>query len=139
MRLRKITRQAKKARIEIIPMIDTMFFLLVFFMIATLSMTVMRGVPVNLPKTESGDKVKKESHLITVDQEGGLFLDKKETPLTEIYNALRTELAADSETLVIINADEGTSHGRVMEVMDTVKLAGVTRLAFATKPKQENP
>jgi len=139
MRLRKITRQAKKARIEIIPMIDTMFFLLVFFMIATLSMTVMRGVPVNLPKTESGDKVKKENHYITVDKEGVLYFDKQDMPLEEIYKTLKAEWSAGSEGLVIINADEGTSHGKVMEVMDTVKLAGVTRLAFATKPKKENP
>ena len=66
----------KKARIEIIPMIDTMFFLLVFFMIATLSMTLQRGMPVNLPEAESStDKVQEEVSL-SITKEGALFFNK---------------------------------------------------------------
>ena len=67
----------KKARIEIIPMIDTMFFLLVFFMIATLSMTIQHGMPVTLPTAESStDKVPDQISL-TLTREGTLYYNKE--------------------------------------------------------------
>ena len=66
-------RNPKKARIEIIPMIDTIFFLLVFFMISTLSMAQYRGMPVNLPKAASGQQAPAESAAITIDKESSNF------------------------------------------------------------------
>ena len=71
-------RNPKKARIEIIPMIDTIFFLLVFFMISTLSMAQYRGMPVNLPKAASGQQAPAESAAITIDKESRTFLNKQE-------------------------------------------------------------
>lgn len=70
-------RSIKKARIEIIPMIDTIFFLLVFFMISTLSMTQFKGMPVNLPKAASGQQAPAESAAITINKEHQIFLDKQ--------------------------------------------------------------
>jgi biopolymer transport protein ExbD len=71
-------RSSKKARIEIIPMIDTIFFLLVFFMISTLSMAQYRGMPVNLPKAASGQQAPAESAAVTIDKEGRLFLKRRQ-------------------------------------------------------------
>ncbi len=68
----------KKARIEIIPMIDTMFFLLVFFMVATLSMTVQRGISVNLPHAASARDEIKQVVTLTLTKEGKLYFDKEE-------------------------------------------------------------
>jgi biopolymer transport protein ExbD len=70
-------RSMKKARIEIIPMIDTIFFLLVFFMISTLSMSQYKGMPVNLPKAASGLQAPAESAAITIDKDDRLFLEKQ--------------------------------------------------------------
>lgn len=126
----------KKARIEIIPMIDTMFFLLVFFMVATMSMTVMRGLPVNLPQGESQENRKViETRSVTVTADGQLFFDKEPIGLKELACKLGAEAEADPDALVIINADESVNHGKVVEVMDTVKLSGIKRLAIATKPR----
>lgn len=133
MRIRRLGGR-KKARIEIIPMIDTMFFLLVFFMVATMSMTVMRGLLVNLPQGKSQDnKQVSETRSVTVTPEGGIYLDKKHVGLEELVRTLSGEAEADQDALVIINADESVSHGKVVEVMDAVKLAGIKRLAIATK------
>ena len=71
-------RNPKRARIEIIPMIDTIFFLLVFFMISTLSMSQYRGMPVNLPKAASGQQAPADSAAITIDKESRIFLNKEE-------------------------------------------------------------
>lgn len=135
MRLRSFIKTKKKARIEIIPMIDTMFFLLVFFMIATLSMTVMRGMPVNLPRAESSKKDIQESISITITKDGKVFYNKKEAALNKLQGILRNDAAKNPDTLVILNADEDITHGRVVELIDEVKLAGITRFAIATKPK----
>ena len=70
-------RSLKKARIEIIPMIDTIFFLLVFFMISTLSMSQFKGMSVNLPKAASGQQSPAECAAISIDREGRIFLNRQ--------------------------------------------------------------
>jgi biopolymer transport protein ExbD len=136
MRLQR--RSRKKARIEIIPMIDTIFFLLVFFMISTLSMAQYRGMPVNLPKAASGQQAPAESAAITIDSQGRLFLDKEPAEKTTLGDLLRQQRAQNADLLVVINADDGVEHGRVVEVMDIVRTASIARMAIAVKPKQES-
>ncbi|MBI5875206.1 MAG: biopolymer transporter ExbD [Deltaproteobacteria bacterium] len=138
MKIRSFAKTKKKARIEIIPMIDTMFFLLVFFMIATLSMTVMRGMQVNLPKADAVKKDIKENLSVTISKDGKIYFNnKKETSIPELRGALVAEVSANPDTMVIINADEEVLHGKVVEVMDEIKLSGVTKLAIATKQKDK--
>ena len=135
----KIPRaSAKKARIEIIPMIDTMFFLLVFFMIATLSMTLQHGMPVNLPQANTAtDNIPEEASL-TLTTQGELFFNKDLIGLAELESRLANLLQTSGEPSVIINADEAVTHGRVIEVMDTVRKTGITNMANATKPETES-
>ena len=129
-------RNPKKARIEIIPMIDTIFFLLVFFMISTLSMAQYRGMPVNLPKAASGQQAPAESAAITIDEESRIFLNKEEVDQAALGDLLRQQLEQNSDLLVVINADDGVEHGRVVEVMDIARGANVARMAIAVKPKE---
>jgi biopolymer transport protein ExbD len=135
MRLQR--RSLKKARIEIIPMIDTIFFLLVFFMISTLSMTQYRGMPVNLPKAASGQQAPAESAAITIDKDGRLFLNQQVVEKVALGDALKQQLAKNAEMLVVINADDGAAHGQVVEVMDIARAANVTKMAIAVKPKEQ--
>jgi biopolymer transport protein ExbD len=135
MRLQR--RSIKKARIEIIPMIDTIFFLLVFFMISTLSMTQFKGMPVNLPKAASGQQAPAESAAITIDKNGRLFLNQQAIDKAALAEALRQQLAKNAETLVVINADDGVQHGQVVEVMDIARAANVAKMAIAVKPKEQ--
>ena len=134
MRLQR--RSLKKARIEIIPMIDTIFFLLVFFMISTLSMAHYRGLPVNLPKAASGSQAPAESVTVTLTKEGQLFLNKEEVGRESLLQSLRQQLKKNPELLVIINADNGVQHGKVVEIMDEARQAGVAKLSIAVKPKE---
>lgn len=133
----RIQRRAmKKARIEIIPMIDTIFFLLVFFMISTLTMTQFKGMPVNLPKAASGKQAPAESAAITIDKEGQLFLNRQAIDKAVLSEALRRQLAKNAEMLVVINADDGVQHGQVVEVMDIARSVNVAKMAIAVKPKE---
>jgi len=130
-------RSMKKARIEIIPMIDTIFFLLVFFIISTLSMSQFKGMPVNLPKAASGQQAPAESAAISIDREGRLFLNRQAIDKAALGEALRQQLVKNPEMLVVINADDGVQHGQVVEVMDIARGANVAKMAIAVKPKEQ--
>ena len=136
MRLQR--RNIKKARIEIIPMIDTIFFLLVFFMISTLSMTQFKGMPVNLPKAAAGQQAPAESAAVTIDKEGRLFLNEQAIDKAALGEALSQQLVKNPGILVVINADDGVQHGRVVEVMDIARGVNVAKMAIAVKPKERN-
>jgi len=130
-------RSIKKARIEIIPMIDTIFFLLVFFMISTLSMTQFKGMPVNLPKAASGQQAPAESAAITINKEHQIFFDKQPVEKTSLADRLGGLIAKNPELLVVINADDGVEHGHVVEVMNIARSANVAKMAIAVKPKEQ--
>lgn len=134
MRLQR--RHLKKARIEIIPMIDTIFFLLVFFMIATLSMSEYGGLPVNLPKAASGQQPPTEGVSVTLSKDGRVFLNKQEVKREIFLDRMVEYLAKNLDLPVIINADHEVQHGEVVEIMDIARQAGVSKMAIAVKPKE---
>ena len=130
-------KEPPKARIEIIPMIDVIFFLLVFFMISTLSMTINRGLPVNLPTAASSQKDLRENLSLTLMQDGTIFLNKEPISLQDLGHRVKIALAAEPELMVILNADGEVRHQSVVEAMDELRLAGVARLAIAVKPNRK--
>ena len=124
----------KKPRIEIIPMIDTMFFLLVFFMIATLSMTIQHGMPVSLPTAESSTDTIAEHVSLTLTREGSLYYNKEVITLQELKFHLANLRQSSSDPSLLINADEEVPHGKVITVMDMIRLSGITSMGIATQP-----
>ena len=124
----------KKPRIEIIPMIDTMFFLLVFFMIATLAMTIQHGMPVSLPTAESSTGKMAEHVSLTLTREGRLYYNKEAITLQELEMRLANLRQSSSDPSLLINADEQVPHGRVIKVMDLIRLSGITSMGIATQP-----
>ncbi len=132
----RLTR-AKKARIEIIPMIDTMFFLLVFFMMATLSMSFQRGLPVNLPHAATAREEIKQVVTVTLTSDGKLYWDKQELASpAEVAAKAAEQRKTGGQLAMVINADARVEHGRVIEVMDIAKQNGVTKLSVAARPEK---
>ena len=125
----------KKPRIEIIPMIDTMFFLLVFFMIATLSMTMQHGMPVNLPEASSTTDKITEPVSLTITKNKDLFYNKEMITIDELQTRLLELIQRNADPTIVINADEHVEHGLVIKVMDVVRLSGIHKMAIATKPE----
>jgi biopolymer transport protein ExbD len=132
-------RERKRARIEIIPMIDVVFFLLVFFMMASLSMTVYRGLPVNLPRAASGTTPPAETAAITVTRDGQAYLDRQPVTRAVLGERLRGLVGANPQLAIVITADEAVAHGRVVDVLDEVRTAGITRMAIAIRPTMATP
>jgi biopolymer transport protein ExbD len=131
----------QKARIELIPMIDTMAFLLVFFMIASLAMSQQAGLPVSLPRAEAansqtwGDR----SLVVTLENDGRVYVNKTQVPPGSLAETVRGRLAAKPDLIVVINADEDIRHGDVVAAMDAAKRAGAQRMAIATRPVPGGP
>ena len=124
-------RQPEEAEIIIIPMIDTMMFLLMFFIVASLALAVQNGLPVNLPKASTGEKHSAQNVTLTVDAVGNIHLNTK--PITLVTEMQELQAAhVTGGTLVIINADANVRHGVVTSVMDNARKAGVERFAIAT-------
>jgi biopolymer transport protein ExbD len=127
--------ESAEARIEIIPLIDIMFFLLASFMLVSLSMVNLKSVKVNLPTaTTANADIKKDLVDISVDKTGGVFLDKKPVGDNELVTALGSLQNANPKLRVFISGDKDARHGQIIHVLDLVRSAGIDRVAFEIRP-----
>lgn len=133
MKLRR-TRQAKKGRIEIIPMIDVMFFLLATFMLASLSMQNLHSLPINLPQGHAAPMPMqaKDTVTLTVTQEGKIFLDKIPVTIESLAQTLKPMLHG-SEPSIIVAADNAATNGVTIQAMLKAREAGAQHFLIAVK------
>ncbi len=124
----------RKARIEIIPLIDVIFFLLATFMMISLSMIKNHGINVNLPAARtSAAEDRSKSVTITVTETSDVYLDKEKINLTMLSQELKSLKAQDPELKVFINGDAKANFESAIKVLDTVRVAGITKVAIQTK------
>jgi len=124
----------KKARIEIIPLIDIMFFLLASFMMVSLSQTTMKGMKVDLPIGASGQTQSKKDYLsLSVDKDGFTYYDKEKIPLEEVLPRLRKSFLTNPEAKIFIRGDRDAVHGNVTRVLDQIRSSGYTKISFEIK------
>jgi len=127
--------EPKRVRIELIPMIDTIFFLLVFFMMASLAMTTQAGIPVDLPKISAGRREAPVKATVTITAQGALYLDKQRIGMDQLKPLLGDRIKENPKLTVVINADRGIRWGEGLRVMDIVTQANPWKMAIAGKPK----
>jgi len=121
----------KKARIEIIPLIDIMFFLLASFMMVSLSQVHMKGIKVNLPSGVSGQtQTKREYISVSVDKDGHYFFDKDEVKDEELLNRLRQVHQSAPEAKVFVRGDRDSVHLNVTHALDLIRAAGFYKISF---------
>jgi biopolymer transport protein ExbD len=130
-------RTVKRARIEIIPMIDVIFFLLVFFMISSLAMTKINSLPVSLPKTSSSPESIKQNVILTIKRGGEMFVNKAPVTLAELGRNLAFEMRSNPQDVVVVNADEGVDYGLVVKAMDQARRIGIRKFALATHAEKQ--
>jgi biopolymer transport protein ExbD len=132
-------RELKRTKIEIIPMIDTMFFLLVFFMLSSLALTRLNGLPVNLPRAGTPVKLPAADLTVTVDKDQHLFVNKEPVNIADLGSVLLQKAGGPNVDLttasVIINADLTVPHGLVVKCIDEARSVGITRFSIATAPE----
>ena len=122
------TTENRSPRIEMLPLIDVVFLLLVVFIYAMLSMAVHKGMPVALPTSSTAQADQSEPISITVAADGDIFVDKVPVALADLTALLRQRAQADSETGVLIFADRNLTYQSLFQVLDRVRLAGLSRI-----------
>ncbi len=122
----------RKPRIEIIPMIDIMLFLLVFFVMIALNMIPSTGLVGRLPASSTSQALPPVKILIEIHQDGGLVVDQKPATLEAIRNLLRALASPDKAVVTIAGAGTSTLQ-QLTEVMDACRQSGVTQIGLATR------
>src|ERR1051326_8300994 len=124
----------KKARIDIIPLIDIMFFLLASFMMVSLSQVHMKGIKVNLPTGQRGETQSKKDYInVSVDANGNPFFDKKEMTYDELTAQMKRVNDENPEAKVFIRGDADTVHFNIIRVLDICRAVGFYKVAFEIK------
>ncbi len=136
------TYAKRKARIEIVPLIDIIFFLMATFVMVSLSMIKNEGVPVNLPAASTAMPQERSSGLtVSVTKSGEIYLDKQLVSEDQLKMQLSLWKAQEKDPRIFIHGDEETSFKNMMFVMDTIRGLGITKVAMQTRPgsaKNEN-
>lgn len=126
-------RTEESPQLMIIPMIDIIFFLLVFFMMSMLSMVVQKSIPISLPTAQVVQVDLEKKLPVTVTAEGKVFVEQEAIPLNLLGKRLQLEQAQGRKVTVILRGDKNVAYGQFVVVLDTIKQAGITRISIAAE------
>lgn len=129
----KSLQSEEQPALMIIPMIDIIFFLLVFFMMSMLSMVEQKSISLTLPAAESAQVNTAKTIPITITKDGQVFWERDAISLNELEKKLMLEKRGNEEVSVILRGDEASSYGKIVRVMDTVKKVGIVKVSIATE------
>ena len=133
MKIRRV--ESKKARIEIIPMIDAIFFLLVFFMMTSLQMVQLNSEKVDLPQSKSPSVQPTQKIVVSLDKNGALFLERDKIEAGKLVAALAPRISEKPDSVVILNIDKNQPMSGFTRVFDLVKQANPAKVMIAATPK----
>lgn len=130
-------KKRRSPRIEIIPMVDVMFLLLVFYILSSLALHKPKGIAVDLPQAKSGDSPTVSQDLtVTITADGSYYLDKEKVPEGRLDQSLKLKCGGSVEKPasinVVLNADQATPHHFVVAAMDSLRNLGVTNFSIST-------
>lgn len=123
------SRSLKQPELMIIPMIDIMFFLLVFFM---LNMVDLKTIPIKLPKAEFSAVDTQTTFAVSVKKDGSIWLGDKQTDIASLTMQAKMEQKNNPRFSIVIRADKDADYGKVITLLDRLKGAGVQRFGLAT-------
>ncbi len=126
----------RRARIEIIPLIDIVFFLLATFVMVSLSMVKNQGIPVNLPvSATAGPQSRDNYNVITVTQKGEIYFDKEKLSMEELVGKLKKLKSVKPDPRIFLSGDTDTRLGSVVRVLDEIRKLGINKVAIQTTAK----
>ena len=130
--MRSINEAEDTFEINILPMIDVIFSILAFFIISSLFLTRSQGLTVDLPSAQTAEPESVQLD-ITIELDGKMFLDRQPIELDNLKAALTEKIEPNSESVVIITADEKVEHGTVVKVMDRLRQVPGAKMAIAAE------
>ena len=129
---RNRNREEEDASIDMTPMLDIVFIMLIFFIVTT-SFVKEAGIQVNKPEANQANKEPSANIFIAIRDTGEVWMDKRQVDVERVAANLERMLAEQPTDLVVIQADKESQHGRVVEVMDQVKEAGIDKISIAAE------
>jgi biopolymer transport protein ExbD len=130
-------RRRAPVLLDLTPLIDVVFLLLIFFMVSTTFVQDAAGLKIDLPRSDNRDAIDaKQDVSIRVAADGGVFVDDAGVTLESLREHLAAAAKKNPETMVVLEADQAVDHGRVVEVLDLARDLGLTRFAIATEAPQ---
>ncbi len=129
---RKERDQGEEAQIDMTPMLDIVFIMLIFFIVTTVFVK-QAGQEVNKPEGETAIQYKNANIFIAITQDGDIWMDRRQIGEETVKANLEKLLLEQPTEVVFIQADQKAKHGLVVKVMDQVKAAGIDRVAFAVR------
>lgn len=124
-------------RINILPMIDVIFAILVFFIVSSLYLTRSEGLPVNLPRASTTEVQKTSQITVSLDSTGKLTVDSQPTEIEGLKAEVEKLIeSGDNTTTVVVNADKTVEHGLVVDAIDQLRQIENVQLAIAAKKKE---
>jgi biopolymer transport protein ExbD len=129
---RKVREEEEDAAIDMTPMLDIVFIMLIFFIVTTVFVK-QAGIDVNKPEGVMAEKFKNANIFIAVTEDGVVWIDRRKISLEEVRPTVEKLLLEQPTEAVFIQADMKAKHGVVIEVMDQVKQAGVDQVAIAVR------
>ncbi|MBP2636021.1 MAG: Biopolymer transport protein ExbD/TolR [Firmicutes bacterium] len=125
-----------RPQLMIIPMIDIIFFLLVFFMMSTLYMVEQHTIPVNLPQASAVRQDKPSSINITVLATGNIMFNQEEIPLSLLAKRVTLEIGKQPDNNFVLRGDKQVPYGQVIAVLDELKQAGAHKVSVAVEKER---
>lgn len=129
---RNRNREEEDASIDMTPMLDIVFIMLIFFIVTT-SFVKEAGIQVNKPEANQANKEPSANIFIAIRDTGEIWMDKRQVDVKRVAANLERMLAEQPTDLVVIQADKAAEHGRVVEVMDQIKEAGIDKISIAAE------
>ncbi|ASG65330.1 MULTISPECIES: ExbD/TolR family protein [Idiomarina] len=129
---RNRNREEEDASIDMTPMLDIVFIMLIFFIVTT-SFVKEAGIQVNKPEANQANKEPSANIFIAIRDTGEIWMDKRQVDVKRVAANLERMLAEQPTDLVVIQADKEAEHGRVVEVMDQIKEAGIDKISIAAE------
>ncbi len=130
-------RRGAMSEINVTPLVDVMLVLMIIFMVAAPLM--QRGIDVNLPETRSAPDMEERRVVVTVSRDGTLYIDDRPVHADLFEERIRALAAARPGEGIYLRADRDLTYGRVLKVMDQIRLAGVFNIAMVTTPAPGPP
>jgi len=130
--------QRKKARIEIIPMIDVMMFLLVFFVLISVNVIPALGIKTQQPNSSQVQQLRTKDVqvVVTLGKENVIQVDGKDVELKDLSAAVKRKAGTSDQIAVIVNSDKGAEVQTLIDVMDEIKKSGLGKVSLAARERQ---
>ncbi|MBE0477941.1 biopolymer transporter ExbD [Candidatus Aerophobetes bacterium] len=138
MKFHRPKSRSEEVFINLTPLIDVVFLLLIFFMVSTTFAAIRYGIKVELPKTTIPQERVEENIVISVTKDNHIYVGKTWIRDEKNLISILTKEVREKGGLVVINADKEVKHGRVVEVMDLAKRAGAVHLGILTIPEKKD-